>query len=298
MWELDYKESWVPKNWCFWTLVLDCWESWTFSKFLRYEDDATLMAESHEIKRLLIFGRKAITNLGSILKSRDITLLMKVHIDKAMIFPVSCMDHKIGLALNNWCFWTWCWKRLLKVLWTARRSNQSILKETSTEYSLEGLMLKLKLQYFGHLRGRTDSLEKILMLKKIEGKRRSVDRWWDDWMASPTRWTWIWASSGSWWWTGKTGVLQSMASQKVGQDWATELNWESWHEENYLNTVKVIYNKPTASIIVNDEKLKEFPLRSGTVHSCPFIQHSFGSPSYGNHRRKRNKGNADWKRKS
>jgi len=122
-------------------------------------------------------------------------------------------------------FEIWCWRRLLRVPWTARRSNQSILKEISPEYSLEGLMLKLKLQYFGHLMQRIDSLEKTLMLGKIEGRRRRGDRGWDGWMALLTWWTWVWASSGSWWWTGKSGMLQSMESQGVRRDWVTELNW-------------------------------------------------------------------------
>ena len=144
---------------------------------MRYADDATLIAESHEIKRLLILGRKAITNLGSILKSRDITLLMKVHIVKAMVFPVvmyGCESWTMKKAepQRTDAFELWCWRRLLRVPWTERRSNQSILKETSTEYSLEGLMLKLKLQYFGHLTRRTNSLEKTLMLGKIDGRRR------------------------------------------------------------------------------------------------------------------------------
>ena len=106
------------------------------------------------------------------------------------------------------------------------RSNQSMLKEISPEYSLEGLMLKLKLnlQYFGYLMRRTDSLGNTLRLGKIESRRRG-DRGWDGWMASPIRWTWVWASSTSWWWTGKPGVLQSMGSQRVRHDWATELNW-------------------------------------------------------------------------
>ena len=124
----------------------------------------------------------------------------------------------------------WCWRRLLRLLRTARRSNQSILKEISPEYSLEGLMLKLKLQYFGQLMRRTDSFEKTLMLGKIEGgRRRGGDRRWDGWMPSPIQWTWVWASSGNWWWTGKPGVLQSMGSQRVGHDWATELNWTDCH---------------------------------------------------------------------
>ena len=115
----------------------------------------------------------------------------------------------------------------LRVPWTARRSNQSILKEITTEYSLEGLMLKLKLQYFGHLMQRTELLEKTVMLGKIEGRRRRDDRGWDGWMASPMRWPWVWIGSRSWWWTAKPGLLQSMVSQRVRHDWATELRGET-----------------------------------------------------------------------
>ena len=111
-------------------------------------------------------------------------------------------------------FELWYWRRLLRVPWPARRSNQSILKEISPEYSLEGLMLKLKLQYFGHLMWRTDLFEKTLMLGKIEGRGEGDDRVWDGWMASPTHWTWIWVNSGSWWWTWRPGMLQSMGSQE------------------------------------------------------------------------------------
>ena len=132
---------------------------------------------SMKFKRSLILGRKVMTNLDSILKSRDITLPTKVHPVKAMVFPVvmyRCKSWTIKKAerrrINT--FKLWCWRRLLRVPWTARRSNQSILKEISPEYSLEGLMLKLKLQYFGHLMPRTDSLEKTLMLDKIEGRRK------------------------------------------------------------------------------------------------------------------------------
>ena len=132
---------------------------------------------SHEIKRCLLLERKTVTNLDSILKSRDITLSTKVRLVKAMVFPV------VMYGYESWTikkvehrridgFELSCWKRLLRVPWTARRSNQSILKELSPEYSLEGLMLKLKLQYSGHLLGRTDSLEKTLTLGKIEGRRR------------------------------------------------------------------------------------------------------------------------------
>ena len=99
-------------------------------------------------------------------------------------------------------------------------------KEISPEHSLEELMLKLKLQYFGHLMRRTDSFEKILVLGKIKGKRRRGDKGWDSWTALPTRWTWVWVNSGSWWWTGRPGVLQSMGSQRVRHDWATDLNWK------------------------------------------------------------------------
>ena len=132
---------------------------------------------SHEIKRRLFLGRKAMTKLDSILKSRDSTLQTKVQIVKAMVFPVvmyGCESWTINKA-ECWridAFELWCWRRLLRVPWTARRSNQSILKKISPEYSLEGLMLKLKLQYFGHLMWRTDSFEKTLMLGKIEGRRR------------------------------------------------------------------------------------------------------------------------------
>ena len=124
-------------------------------------------------------------------------------------------------------FELWCWRRLSRVSWTARRSNQSILKEISPECSLEGLMLKLKLQYFGHPMWRTDSLEKTLILGKTEGKRRRGrgDRGWDGWMTSSTQWTWVWVNSGSWWWTGRPGVLRFVGSQRVGHDWETELNW-------------------------------------------------------------------------
>ena len=128
-------------------------------------------------------------------------------------------------------FELWCWRRLSRVLWTARRSDQSILKEISPGYSLEGLMLKLKLQYFGHFMRRVDSLEKTHWKNCWEGLGaggEGDDRGWDGWMASPTRWTWVWVNSRSWWWTGRPGMLQFMGSQRVGHNWATELNWNQW----------------------------------------------------------------------
>ena len=132
---------------------------------------------SHETKRLLLLGRKAMTNLDSILKNRYITLPTKVHLVKAMVFPVVMYGCESWTIKKVDCrridaFEVWCWRRLLRVPWTARRSNQSILKEISSEHSLEGLMLKLKLQYFDHLMGTPNSLEKTLMLGKIEGRRR------------------------------------------------------------------------------------------------------------------------------
>ena len=138
-------------------------------------------------------------------------------------FFYKMVQKKIERPLDQPNIRPWCWRRLLRVPWTARRSNQSILKEISPKCSLEELMLKPKLQYFGHLIRRADSFEKTLMLGKIEGRRTGDDRGWDGWMASPTQRTWVWVNSGSWW-TGRPDVLQSMGSQRVGHDWVTELN--------------------------------------------------------------------------
>ena len=150
----------------------------TVSDFIFWGSQITADGDcSHEIQRRLLLGRKVMTNLDSIWKSRDITLPTKVHLVKAMIFPVvmyGCESWTINKAECRRidAFELWCWRRLLRVPWTARRSNRSILKEVSPGCSLEGPMLKLKLQYFGHLMRRTDSLEKTLMLGKIEGWRR------------------------------------------------------------------------------------------------------------------------------
>ena len=169
------------------------------------------------------------TNLDSIFKSRDITLPTKVWVVKAMVFSFGHVWMQVLDCEESWApskndaFELWCGRRLLRVPWTARRYNQTILTEINPGCSLEGLMLKLKLQYFGHLMRRVDSLKKTLMLGGIRGRGDNRGR--DGWMALPTPWTWVWVNSGRWWWTGKPGVLQFMGSQRVRHDWATELNW-------------------------------------------------------------------------
>ena len=202
---------------------------------------------SHEIKRHLLLGRKAMTNLDSIFKSRDITLPTKVRLVKVMVFPVvmyGCESWTIKKTERRRidAFELWCWRRLLRVPWTARRSNKSILKGINPEYSLEGLTLKLKLQYFGHLMQRTDSLEKTLRRERLKVGREGDDRGWDGWMASPTQWTWIWVGSRSWCWTGKPGMLQSMVLQRVVHNWVTELwltinSWLRWLSELLLELI-------------------------------------------------------------
>ena len=192
---------WAPKSLQMVTAVkVEEWKLWN---------------EKNEIKRHLLLGRKVMTNLDSILKSRDITLPTKLHLVKAMVFPVvmyGCDSWTIKKAEHRRidAFELWCWRRLLRVPWTARSSNQSILKEINPGCSLKGLMLKLKLQYFGHLIWKANSFEKTLMLGKIEGRRRRGRqrmRWLDGITNSMGV---VWVDSGSWWWTGRPDMLWYM----------------------------------------------------------------------------------------
>ena len=175
---------------------------------------------SPEIKRCLLLGRKAMTNLDSILKKQRHYFANKGPSCQSYGFSSGHvwmweMGHKESWAPKNWCFWTMVLEK-----------NQSILKEINPEYSLEGLMLKLKLQYFGHLIRRGDSLEIPWCWERLKMGEEGDDRGWDGWMASLTRWTWVWASSETWWWTGRPGMQLTMGSQRVGHGWVTELNLE------------------------------------------------------------------------
>ena len=190
---------------------------------------------SHEIKRRLLLGREAVTNLDSILKSRDITWPTKVCMVKAMVFPVIMYECESWTIKKAECwrldvFELWCWRRLLRVHWTAMRSNQSILKEISPEYSFEGLMLEAEAPILWPL-----DTKKWLTGKDHDAwkdwRQEEKDRGWDSWMASLIQWTWVWANSRSWWWTGKPGMLQSTGSQRAGHDWVIELNWTERAED-------------------------------------------------------------------
>ena len=185
---------------------------------------------SHEIKRYILLGRKVMTNLDSILKSRDITLPTKVRLVKAMAFPIVMYGCESWTVKKAECqridaFELWCWRRLLRVPWMAGWSNKSILKKISMEYSLEGLMLRLKLQCFGHLKQRADSFEKTLMLGKSKGRRRrgwQRMRWLD---GIPDSMDMSLGRLQELVMDRRPGMLWSMGSQRVSHNWATELNW-------------------------------------------------------------------------
>ena len=167
----------------------------------------------------------------------------KVHLVKAMVFPIvmyGCESWTIKKAecQRIHAFELWCWRRLLRVPWTARRPNQSILKEISPGCSLERLMLKLKLQFFGHLMHRADSFEKTLMQERSRAGGEWDGRGWDGWMASPTQWTWVLVGSRRWCWTGSPSVLKLMGSQRVTHNWATELNWIDRHTKTVNHSWK------------------------------------------------------------
>ena len=169
------------------------------------------------------------TNLDSIFKSRDNTLPTKVHLVKAMVFPVVMYQYKSSTVKKAECrridaFELWCYRRLLRVPWTARRSSQSILK-ISPGISLEGMMLNLKLQYLATSCEELTHWKRLWCWDGLGAEGEGDDREWDGWMASLTRWMWVWVNSGSWWWTGRPGMLQFMGSQRVRHDWETELNW-------------------------------------------------------------------------
>ena len=185
---------------------------------------------SLETKRCLLLGRKALTNLDSILKSRDITLPTKACLVKAMVFPVimyGCESWTINKAERQRidAFELWCWRRLLRVPWTARRSNQSILKEISPGCSLEGLMLRLNSNTLATSCKELTHWKRLWCWEGLGAGGEGDNRGRDGWMASPTWWTWVWVNSGSWWCSGRPGVLQFMGLQRVRHDWVTELNW-------------------------------------------------------------------------
>ena len=210
----------MEKQWKQWQASF----SWT-SKSLQMVIAAMKLKEACSLEEKLWHIKYAI----SILKSRDMTLPTKVHIVKAMVFPVvmyGCESWTIKKAKSQRTqdFELWCWRRLFRVPWTARRSNQWILKEINPEYSLEGLMLKLSLQYLDYLMQRANSLERPWCWERLKAGGEGDNRGWDSWMASPSQWTWVWASSRSWWW--RWGSLACCSPWGLKESDTTEqLNW-------------------------------------------------------------------------
>ena len=221
---------------------------------------------SHEIKRLLLLWRTVMTKLDSILKSRDITLPTKIRLVKAMVFSVVMYGCESWTIKKAECrridaFELWCWRRLLRVPWTVRRSIQSILKEISPGCSLEGLILKLKLQYFGHRMWKADWKRPWCWERLMTGGEGD-NRGWGGWMASPTQWTWVWVDSRSWWWTEKPGILRFMGSQRVRHNWATELKYT-------YNQFTSLYsrNNSVKQLSSNTKKLFKKRLNLNSQHS-------------------------------
>ena len=192
---------------------------------------------SHEIKRCLVLGTKAMTNLDSMLKSRDVTLLTKVHLVKTIVFPVVMYGCESWTKKKPECqiidaFELWCWRRLLRVPWTARRSNQSILKEINSEYSLKGLMLSRSFNTLATWCEELTHWKKPQCWERLKAGEERDDRGRNGWMASQSRWTWVWASSRGWWWTGKPGVLQSKGVAE--SDTTEQLNWVNFYSQHII----------------------------------------------------------------
>ena len=205
-------------------------KQWKLVEFIFLGSKITAYGDcSHEIKRCILLGRKVMTNLDSILKSRDITLPTKVHLVKAMVFPVvtygceSWTRTKVECRLD--AFELWCWRRLLRVPWTVRRSNQSILKEISPGYSLEGWCWSWNSNTLAIWCKELTHWKRLWCWERLRARRGRNNRRWDGWIASLTQWTWVWVNSGIWWWTGIPGALRFMGWQRVKHDWVTELNW-------------------------------------------------------------------------
>ena len=185
---------------------------------------------SHAIERCLLLGRKVMTNLDSIFKSRDITLLTKVRLVKATVFPVvmyGCESWTVKKAERRRIdvFELWCWRRLLRVPWTTRRSNQSILKRSTLGFLWKEWCWSWNSSTLATSCKELTHWKRLWCWEGLGAGGEGDNRGWDGWMASWTWWTWIWVNSRSWWWTGRPGVLLFMGSQRVGHDWATELNW-------------------------------------------------------------------------
>ena len=227
---------------------------------------------SHEIKRRLLLGGKVMINLDSILKSRDITLSTKVCLVKAMVFPVVMYGYKSWTVKKTECqridaFELWCWRRLLRVPWTARRSNQSILKEISPGCSLEGMMLKLKLQYFGHLMRELTHWQRLWCWEGLGADGEGDDRGWDGWMTLLTRWMWVWVKSGSWWRTGRPDVLRFMGSQRVRHDWVTELTEAEEIKKRWQDYIEDLYKKSFNDQDNHDDLVRHLSWTLWTVKS-------------------------------